>query len=127
MNCVACKEPMIVLELDQIEIDHCLECGGIWLDSGELESLLENPQKAEEFIAKAGEAGKSQKTKRKCPICSKRMLEIAVGSDRLVYIDRCPDNHGLWFDRGELEDVIKILEGDDGGKVVNLLREMFGK
>lgn len=127
MNCVACKEPMIVLELNQIEIDYCLNCGGIWLDSGELESLLENPQKAEEFIAKAGKAGSSQKAKRKCPICDKRMLEIAIGSDHPVYIDRCPDNHGLWFDRGELEDVIKILEGDNGGKVVNLLREMFGK
>ena len=27
---------MITLELQEVEIDHCIECGGIWLDSGEL-------------------------------------------------------------------------------------------
>jgi Zn-finger nucleic acid-binding protein len=32
---------MIILELDKVEIDHCLLCGGIWLDEGELELLLE--------------------------------------------------------------------------------------
>ncbi len=33
-----------MLELDQIEIDHCLSCGGIWLDAGEIELLLETEQ-----------------------------------------------------------------------------------
>ncbi len=40
MNCPVCKEPMIVLELDEVEIDHCISCGGIWLDAGELELLI---------------------------------------------------------------------------------------
>ena len=44
MNCPVCKNPMVVLELDQIEIDHCLHCGGIWLDAGELELLLETEE-----------------------------------------------------------------------------------
>ena len=34
--CPACKKPMIALELEGIEIDHCLDCGGTWLDSGEI-------------------------------------------------------------------------------------------
>ena len=37
MNCPACKEALIVLELDEVEIDHCLSCQGIWLDAGELQ------------------------------------------------------------------------------------------
>ena len=44
MNCPVCKEPMLVLELDKIEIDHCINCGGIWLDNGELELLLETKE-----------------------------------------------------------------------------------
>ena len=40
MICSVCENPMVVLELDQIEIDHCLHCGGIWLDKGELEEVI---------------------------------------------------------------------------------------
>lgn len=41
MDCPACTEPMIVMELNEIEIDHCIACQGIWFDAGELELLLE--------------------------------------------------------------------------------------
>jgi hypothetical protein len=27
MDCPACREPMVVLELRDVEIDHCLSCG----------------------------------------------------------------------------------------------------
>ena len=37
MNCPACKNSMVILELNQVEIDYCTACKGIWLDSGELE------------------------------------------------------------------------------------------
>ena len=42
MKCPVCKEPTIVLELDEIEIDYCTSCGGIWLDAGELDLLIED-------------------------------------------------------------------------------------
>ena len=46
MDCPVCKnEPMIVLELNDVEIDYCLSCKGIWLDTGELELLLESSAK----------------------------------------------------------------------------------
>ena len=37
--CPACKEPMVVFELDGVEIDRCLRCAGTWLDAGEIEQL----------------------------------------------------------------------------------------
>ena len=43
MNCPACHNAMITLELGEVEIDHCTDCGGIWLDSGELDALLDDP------------------------------------------------------------------------------------
>ena len=39
--CPKCKEPMVVFELEGIEIDHCVSCGGTWLDAGELVSITE--------------------------------------------------------------------------------------
>ena len=47
MDCPVCKNAMITLELEQVEVDHCLECRGIWLDAGELELLLGDAERAE--------------------------------------------------------------------------------
>ena len=127
MDCVSCGEPMIVLEVDQVEIDYCIECGGIWLDAGELEILLEEPEKVEKVLRNAIPVPKTSDSFRKCPICLKKMEEIELGIESKIYIDRCKSGHGLWFDRGELEEVIKIIDHDESSKVAKLLKDIFRK
>ena len=51
MNCPVCSEAMVVLELHEVEVDHCVTCKGIWLDSGELELLLEGGKNKEATLA----------------------------------------------------------------------------
>ena len=126
MNCVSCKEPLIVLELDQIEIDYCVECGGIWLDSGELEALLEDPHEVLKVLEAVASGRTGQQSNRRCPICDKRMIESGIGSEPEINIDFCPNNHGIWFDRGELEGVLKFFD-QKHGRVVSLLQDMFRK
>ena len=36
MRCPVCNVDMFVLEFEHVEVDYCYECGGVWLDSGEL-------------------------------------------------------------------------------------------
>jgi Zn-finger nucleic acid-binding protein len=127
MDCVSCGEPMIALEVDQVEIDYCIECGGIWLDAGELEILLEEPEKVEKVLRNAIPVPKTSDSFRKCPICLKKMEEIELGVESKIYIDRCKSGHGLWFDRGELEEVIKIIDHDESSKVAKLLKDIFRK
>ena len=50
MDCPVCKNAMITLELADVEIDHCTDCGGIWLDAGELELLLGEPEQAKSLL-----------------------------------------------------------------------------
>lgn len=45
MKCPVCKEPdLLMTERQQIEIDYCPQCRGVWLDRGELDRLLEKSQ-----------------------------------------------------------------------------------
>jgi uncharacterized protein len=45
MKCPVCKEPdLLMTERQQIEIDYCPNCRGVWLDRGELDRLLEKTQ-----------------------------------------------------------------------------------
>jgi Zn-finger nucleic acid-binding protein len=127
MDCVACGNPMIALEVDQVEIDYCIECGGIWLDSGELEILLEDPRKVENVLRHAIPSPGTSESFRKCPICLKKMEEIELDGETEIYIDRCKFGHGLWFDRGELEEVIRMIDHDESSKVAKLLKDVFRK
>ncbi len=109
---------MIIQELDGVEIDHCHSCGGIWLDAGELELLLDGSTPIELIIAETGEK------RRRCPICRKTMRKMHHDdSGRHTLLDQCPNGHGLWFDAGELHKVIGSTAS--GNPVAQLLREMF--
>jgi Zn-finger nucleic acid-binding protein len=127
MDCPVCKEPVVVLELDQIEIDHCLSCGGIWLDAGELELLLEGSEDKDRLLS-SFEVDRATKEKaRRCPICRKRMEKVLCGRECKVRIDRCRKNDGLWFDVGELGQILEMGSLGPDTRVLRLLADMFGK
>jgi Zn-finger nucleic acid-binding protein len=125
MQCPACSEPLIVLELNEIEIDYCTGCGGIWLDSGELELLLEGSAQKDELLASFKKDPQHEEKHIKCPICRSKMNKVLVDSEHKITLDECKKECGLWFDKGELHDVIKLGSEADENKVVKLLHEMF--
>ncbi len=126
MDCPVCKKAMIVLELDEVEIDHCPCCGGIWLDAGELELLLGNYEEKDNLLSSFRVDKSTKEDKRRCPICLKKMEKVLCGTDRKVRIDKCRKNDGIWFDEGELEDIVSMAAFDKDNKVSDLLKDMFG-
>jgi len=128
MDCPACKSAMITLELAEVEIDHCVSCGGIWLDRGELELLMDAPDKAQQLLGSFREDPTPGEQPRKCPICDKKMAKVLVGpSSPPLTIDQCRRGHGLWFDRGELKEVLNRGQLDEGHRIQRLLSDMFGQ
>jgi Zn-finger nucleic acid-binding protein len=128
LNCPACKNVMIILEHEQVEIDYCSSCHGIWLDSGELELLLDEPAQAKSFLASFAKNPNPADKPRKCPICLKKMVEVRVGTvEPPLLIDECTRHHGLWFDKDELGQVIAAAGSDKVQKIQKWLTGMFGK
>lgn len=41
MKCPNCNETLLMTQRNNVEIDYCPNCRGIWLDKGELDKLLE--------------------------------------------------------------------------------------
>ena len=126
MNCPVCNTPLIILELNNVEIDHCTKCDGLWLDGGELEVLLENSFHGSELLASFQVDPRASEKKFKCPICGKKMEKVLCGKDENILIDRCKNHHGLWFDKGELEDLIESGGLDKDDRILDLIKEMFG-
>ena len=125
MNCPVCKEPLVVLELEQIEVDYCTSCDGVWLDAGELELLLETDEERNRLINLFKQAESHKERSYDCPICGKHMLKFHIGEQEMVMVDKCKKNHGIWFDKGELKKVVEFGSDNKQNKIVNLLTEMF--
>jgi len=117
---------MITLELAEVEIDHCIDCGGIWLDAGELEMLLGEPEKSRQLLHSFKIDSNCTEKPRKCPICDKKMQKIVVGKTPAILIDKCTKGDGLWFDKGELGNIIDSAHLDKDNKIQQLLTKMFG-
>jgi uncharacterized protein len=129
MRCPVDKSDMIVVEHHRIELDFCLTCSGVWFDSGEI-NLLVNALKAQGAGLSGDELLKPQKAtvsedKRKCPICRKNMDKIWIGKDQKVLIDSCPAGDGLWFDGGELHQVLQQMSAPGSKDVISFLGEAF--
>jgi len=117
---------MVVLELDRVEVDHCLACGGLWLDAGELELLVDAPDKATALATLFSDLSDTAgETARPCPICGAKMVKQATVSEPPLVIDRCPAGHGAWFDDGELQTLFSCLKCGAENRVFSLLQDMF--
>jgi Zn-finger nucleic acid-binding protein len=134
--CPVCKYDMIVVEYQNIELDYCNSCKGVWFDSGELDLLLksyglEEPKTFFDSIFSSQEAVSSER-KRKCPMCGREMKKTAIGGQPEILIDVCRDRHGLWFDGGEVAQLIQRLTGEHPPKldsrehIMSFLGEVFG-
>jgi Zn-finger nucleic acid-binding protein len=113
---------MFVVEYDGIELDLCQDCRGTWFDRGELNLALGDQLSLDLTPAVSDEAD------RDCPICSGCMGKVNIGPAGGVLIDVCPDKCGMWFDRGEVRDLVGALEagGNDlPAGVGEFLSKMF--
>ncbi|MCD4655281.1 zf-TFIIB domain-containing protein [bacterium] len=127
MECPVCRESMVVIEYDEIELDYCVGCLGVWFDAGEIELLLEKaglhvPAGSLNFQ----KLSKVRELKRSCPICGKIMQKVSPPNSDII-LDQCPDGDGIWFDAGEINAAVKASAGAAGNAIVDVLRGFLGK
>ena len=111
MICPVCKESLLILEYENIELDYCPSCEGSWMDAGELELLLASSTKILDF----SDLPKSTRSKRHCPRCRKRM-RVAKLPEVEVEVDVCTRDGGIWLDKGELLEIAQSRASSDNLK-----------
>lgn len=108
MDCPACGQPQVIVEADGVEVDLCLDGHGLWFDAEELGMLLgDGIGELERELQALPARGRG----RRCPRCS-RAMELIGAPGSGVILDRCGHGHGLWFDDGELEQLLAFRGGD---------------
>jgi uncharacterized protein len=112
MLCPECRKVMIIVEHHRIELDYCPRCGGVWFDTSELELFLQAaslPQAdfSPEALLRLPEV-KETPHARKCPVCRRKMRDVAIGEPAII-IEVCRRGQGLWFDGGEVQQLLTQL------------------
>lgn len=102
-----------------IKVEACSCCGGMWLEQRDLESIQEVREhdyieeffKMEDLGCRAYElALQKQGRVLQCPRCRRELETREYARCSQVMIDVCPQCHGIWLDKGELESVEIFFE-----------------
>jgi Zn-finger nucleic acid-binding protein len=128
MRCPVCAVDMFVLEFERVEIDYCHRCGGVWLDSGELELIGGRAGALKGHLLEALDSARAggKRGKRPCPVCSRKMRLVETQTSPPIVVDRCPGQHGLWFDRGELSAVVRAAGANQDNVLARFFTELDG-
>ncbi len=92
---------------NSIEVDHCPQCNGRWLENdelGQLESKVADEEQRSGMIDYA-----KQPSELLCPVCDKQMVAFNYRAYNLN-LDTCEDQHGYWLDAGEEGRVRDVME-----------------
>ena len=101
MECPKCDRKMDEVTCEDVVIDRCSSCQGIWFDKGEAETLSE--RWIAEFIdtgdPAVGATHDEQDTVA-CPRCKRTMKRYFEIEGQQLQYEQC-DEHGMFFDAGE--------------------------
>jgi PAT family beta-lactamase induction signal transducer AmpG len=106
MRCPKCRTDMEQVVYEDVEIDRCVYCHGIWFDEGE-GRLLRNKEAAAAIDIGDAQLGKeTNKIDRyPCPRCSGGMVRMVDPDQTHIWYERCSSCRGSFFDAGEFRDL----------------------
>jgi uncharacterized protein len=107
MECPRDGRELIVEHVHGIEVDHCPQCNGRWLDHHELDQLEATTGATDAERRATIEFGEKD-SELDCPKCGKRMRAFNYRAYNLE-LDVCLDEHGYWLDAGEEGRVRDII------------------
>ena len=122
LGCVKCTSILDKAEIEDVEVDACPKCGGLWLDEGEIEKISakmasEVDRLRELLRVKGGTPPVPSEIQNACPSCTTTMREVKVGE---IHVDYCPECKGIFLDRGELEQALSLVK-DAGATMLSLI------
>jgi len=104
LRCPKCLHGMEEVQFDDITIDRCTHCEGLWFDGDE---ALQLKVKAGAEVIDKGNPKKGrfydERDNIRCPRCLRPMEKTADWKQTHIWFESCRD-HGVFMDAGEFSD-----------------------
>ena len=107
MNCPRCKVALNEKKFKDIDVDHCPQCKGLWLEFHELDQLEDHSMDSDDTKGMLEYARRESDIS--CPHCDELMETFNYRAHNLP-IDHCTNEHGYWLDEGEEKKVLDIMK-----------------
>jgi Zn-finger nucleic acid-binding protein len=107
MLCPKCNSELVTKKVENVEVDQCAKCSGVWFDFDELRQVLDKDMQDGLLNRIENNEGDDSK-KTPCPKCGGQgnMVDV-VDPVHDIHIDTCPVCYGQWLDGGEYEKLKK--------------------
>ncbi len=110
------------IEVDEVVLDRCPSCAGIWFDNAEIGKVTGRQSEIGKIdsIVPPHEAADPSIECPHCPNIALRKLVLSVEGDRQYEVYRCISCVGTWLNRGELKD-------EEDPRLAEVLQNYFSK
>ncbi len=106
MNCPRCDTPLIEVTVDEVVLDRCEECGGLWFDFALLERVLNRESRALRSLSPKGASERPETWEPPdCPRCADKLIKMRAKHEPIVYYG-CLTCYGRWLDGTEMDRIV---------------------
>lgn len=106
LKCPVCNDKNLTnRNFEGVPVDVCENCGGLWLNKGELNKIAHPIQGDIEFCSHES-SGRKSLTNLLCPRCENEKLQKAKFIEFTdITLNYCPECNGIWLDKDELDAI----------------------
>lgn len=105
IRCPKCNSKLEKVYYQNIEVDRCSECEGIWFDATEAEELkkLKGSEDIDSGDPEIGDKYDRIQQQIKCPRCRGKMQKTLDIDRYSIWYEQCPKCRGIWLYAGEFK------------------------
>ena len=125
MQCPRCDNALTEARVDEVVLDRCPTCGGIWLDFSHLERLLSRESRALRGLLPSDRQKRREEHHEEtiaCPRCNGTLLRTNTTPEPVSYY-ACLTCYGRWIDGNQVD---KLVGRPLAAKLEQLLKELLG-
>ena len=123
MKCPRCSSAMETVQVEDVQIDRCTQCGGLWFDEFELTDLKAKQGSEKVDTGHADKSNQHSQARINCPKCSTFMLRMVDSQQPHIWYETCEECGGSFFDAGEFRE---LKHHNFLGRIKDVLVELKG-
>ncbi len=108
MDCPRCSLELTEITRDEVTLQRCSQCGGLWVDSADLNRVLLHANLP--ALSALGGYVNPDEIAGMCPACNVDLVAVEGGDKRSLHYDTCESCGGIWLEGPDEDDVAETID-----------------
>ncbi len=125
MDCPRCSTEMTEIAQHESTLQRCAQCGGIWIDSAELNRILLHANLP--ALSALGGYVNPDEIAGMCPACNVDLVAVEGGEKRSLHYDTCESCGGIWLEGPDEDEIAETIDYKAAEKEIVAFYRSFRK